>query len=127
MGILDALFTNNENIGKGFVAFTKGNSYVVAYNEEGEVIAYTTGISAGKQIMDKYIEGAGFDGTLIRFEEEYYKNKDGFVTENEDSQICIVDKTMMLKRDVKKLMETVELIPDRTNRWMNGLDKYTRK
>ena len=86
MGILDSLFG-------------KGNSYAVAYDLEGEVIAYTTGISAGKQI----------------------------VSQNEDRQICIVDKTMMLKKDVKKLMETEKLIPDRTNIWMKGLDKYTRE
>jgi len=127
MGILDALFTNNNSIGKGFSFLTKGNSYVVAYNEEGALIAYTTGISAGKQIMEKYIEGAGIDETIIRLEEEYYKGKDGFVEQNGDSQICIVDKKLMLKRDVKKLMESEELIPDKTNRWMNGLDKYTTK
>ncbi len=114
MGILDSLFG-------------KGNSYAVAYDLEGEVIAYTTGISAGKQILDKYIESLELDENYIRREEEFYRKNDGFVSQNEDRQICIVDKTMMLKKDVKKLMETEKLIPDRTNIWMKGLDKYTRE
>jgi hypothetical protein len=127
MGIIDALFSNKGKTGKGFEFFTKGNSYVVAYNAAGEVVAYTTGVSAGKQIMDKYMESVGIDETDIRYEEEFYRSKDGFVSQNEDSQICIVDKELMLKKDVKKLMETVDLIPDRTNKWMNGLDKYTKE
>ncbi|MBK5251828.1 MAG: hypothetical protein JJE29_04260 [Peptostreptococcaceae bacterium] len=127
MGILDALFSNNGNIGKGFEFFTKGNSYAVAYNAAGEVVAYTTALSAGKQIVEKYIEGAGIDETFIRYEEEFYRSKDGFIEKNGDRQICIVDKELMLKKDVEELMEKVELIPDRTNRWMNGLDKYTKK
>ncbi len=127
MGILDALPITNKKTGKEFGFFSKGKSYVVAYNAAGEVIAYTTALSAGKQIMEKYIEGSGLDETFIRYEEEFHRSKDGFVEQNGDRQICIVDKTMMLKRDVEELMETVELIPDRTNKWMNGLDKYTRK
>ncbi len=127
MGIIDALFSNNGNVGKGFEFLTKGNSYVVAYNAAGEVVAYTTAVSAGKQIMEKYIESVGIDETDTRYEEEFYRSKDGFVSQNEDSQICIVDKELMLKKDVKKLMETVDLIPDKTNKWMNGLDKYTKK
>jgi len=127
MGILDALFMNNENIGKGFSFLAKGYSYVVAYNEEGELLAYTTALSAGKQIMEKYLEAAGIDEACVRIEEEYYKGKDGFVKENGGKQICIVDKSLMLKSEVEKLMESVNLLPDRTNKWMNGLDKFTKE
>ena len=61
MGIMDMFLINHENIGKGFEAITKGKSYIVAYNEDGEIIAYTTGIDAGKQLMDKYIEDSGLN------------------------------------------------------------------
>lgn len=127
MGIFDSLLINHENIGKGFKVLTKGKRYIVAYNKEGRVIAYTTGIDVGKQLMDKYIKESGFDKTYFKIEEEFHKGKDEFFSVNEDCQICIVDKELMLKKDVNKLMESEELIPDKNNKKMDGLDKYTRK
>lgn len=127
MGIIDMLLINHESIGKGFEAITKGTSYIVAYNNEDEVIAYTTGIDAGKQLMDKYIVDSGLEKTYIRFEEEFHKGKDGFISLNKGCQICIVNKELMLKKDVDKLMESEELISDKNNKRMPGLDKYTRK
>ena len=127
MRILDAFFTKKEKTGEKFEFFKRGKSYLVAYGREGQLVAYTTGISAGDKIMERYIEDKGLDRKDIIVQEEIHKASDRLITEYGDMQICIVDKTLMLKKDVKKLMESTTLIPDKTNRWMSGLDKYTKE
>ncbi|WDV48039.1 hypothetical protein PV797_10165 [Clostridiaceae bacterium M8S5] len=127
MGILDMLLVNHESILKGFEAIVKGTNYVVAYNEEGKVIAYTSGIDLGKQLMEKFIKDNGLDKTYIKLENEHHKGEDDFIKANEDYQLCIVDREIMLKKDVKELMSKEELIPYKKNKKMAGLDKYTRK
>jgi hypothetical protein len=127
MGVFDVFIINQENIGKGFEYLTKGNRYIVAYNEENEVIAYTVGNDVGKQLMDRYVESVGLNKSYVRFEEEFHKSKDKFTFQNEDCQICIVDKEFMLKSSVKKLLALDELILYKHNKVMKGLDKYNKK
>lgn len=127
MGIIDMFLINNDNIRKGFVALTKGSKFIVAYNKEGDMMAYTIGIDVGRQIMDKYFEDMGIDKASIEFIEEFHKVKDGFTSINQNCQICIVDKELMLKKNVIELMKSEELIPYKNNKKMVGLDKYTRK
>lgn len=127
MGILDMFIINHGNISKGFESIVKGTKYTVAYDEVGKIIAYTVGIDAGKQLMDKYIVDNKLDKKYIKFEDEFHKKDDDFIKENGDFQICIVDKDVVLKKDIKELMKKESLIPDKKNKMMTGLDKYTRE
>lgn len=127
MGILDMLLMNHDSILKGFEFIVKGTNYVVAYNKEGKVIAYTTGIDVGKQLMDMYINASGLNRSNLKLEDEFHKGEDDFIKENQDYQLCIVDEDIMIKKDVKELMQKEELIPYKKNKKMVGLDKYNRK
>lgn len=127
MGIFDMFIVNHDSILKGFEHITKGSKYIVAYDEDNHIVAYTSGIDVGEQLMDNFIEDHNLDKKYIKFEKEFHKDKDNFTTENEDYQICIVDSDVMLKKDVKELMKTVDLIPYKNNKKMPGLDKFTRK
>ncbi len=127
MSILDMLLTNHDMIGKGFEVLTKGSKYLVAYTEDNTVLAYTTGIDVGKNLMEQYLSISGQSELPVSFVEEFHKTKDDFFTENEALQICIVDKDIMLRKDVDALMQSVELVPDKNNKRMVGLDKFTRK
>lgn len=127
MGILDMFLINNDNIMKGFEAVVKGTNYLVAYKEDGSIVAYTAGIEVGKQLMEMYIKNNKLNKQYIKFENEFHKGEDAFIKLNKDYQLCIVDKDIMLKKDVNELMKKEELVPFSKNKKMNGLDKYTRK
>jgi len=125
MGIISTFFNNSDNISKGYSRVLHGNSYTVVLDLDSNVILYTSGVTDMTPLIDKYLIKKGISKDSVQINKVGMRKKDIFLKTEELKQLCIVDKEVMLKADVKELMKTKKLKADKRNAFMVGLDKYT--
>lgn len=127
MSIIDSLLTNHDSIFKGLEYTLKGHKYWIAYDSSNNIIAYTSGIIEAKQLLLKYLENHDYNTDDVEIKAEYHKENSDFINDNNEFQLCIVNKNLMINKDVMALSKTKSLVPDKRNKRMFGLDSYTEQ
>lgn len=128
MGLLNAILGgSSSSAAEGYNKLAHGDSYLVCLNKlDKSVICYSSGLADTRQLIIKYLKSKDISEDEVEIDKYFYRKKDLFLKENEVKQICIVDSDVYIKDEIKDIIKT-ELKADKRNRFMRGLDKYTRR
>lgn len=102
MGVIDMFLINHENIMKGFEVVLGIKNYLLVKDKEDSLICATYDIDAGRALAEEYLKRQGLEKTLVKFEKKSIKNKNEQIEEICMHKIVLLDKELVLYKDVEK-------------------------
>ena len=100
--VIGAYLNNPKAIEDGFNKIFNGEKYLLVKDKEDNLICVSYDVEEFRVLAEEYLKRQGLDKTLVKFETKSIKNKDEQLKEIIKYKIVVLDKELVLYKDVEK-------------------------
>lgn len=119
MGILDILFTNGDDISKGFKHLSGNLDYQIARDKEGRVLVMFHDMESTEQLIKKYLETQDIHQSDFSINKTKLKRKSPELLNLIQYKLCLLDDELILYKDVYSIAQRKNI-----NKFTGKFPKY---